>query len=104
LRSATLKAFWRSIEGTGMADIEAMIIETKALTKRFGDFTAIDRVNLNVRASEIFGLIGPNGAGKSTLIKMLTTLLPSSSGSATIAGFDLAKQPQGRCHIAEQSA
>jgi ABC-2 type transport system ATP-binding protein len=100
LRSATLKAFWRSIEGTGMADIEAMIIETKALTKRFGDFTAVDQVNLNVGAGEIFGLIGPNGAGKSTLIKMLTTLLPPSSGSATIAGFDLAKQPQKiRAHI-----
>jgi len=83
-----------------MAGIETMIIETKALTKRFGDFTAVDQVNLNVGAGEIFGLIGPNGAGKSTLIKMLTTLLPPSSGSATIAGFDLAKQPQKiRAHI-----
>ncbi|VTZ50650.1 Multidrug ABC transporter ATP-binding protein (fragment) [Methylocella tundrae] len=83
-----------------MAGIETMIIETKALTKRFGDFTAVDQVNLNVGAGEIFGLIGPNGAGKSTLIKMLTTLLPPSSGSATIAGFDLAKQPQEiRAHI-----
>ena len=44
------------------------IIETKALTKRFGDFTAVDRVYLTVRAGELFGLIGPNGAGKSTLI------------------------------------
>ena len=50
-----------------MASIVTPIIETKALTKRFGDFTAVDRVYLKVRAGELFGLIGPNGAGKSTL-------------------------------------
>jgi ABC-type glutathione transport system ATPase component len=63
-----------------MASIDTPIIETKALTKRFGDFTAVDRVYLKVQAGEIFALIGPNGAGKSTLIKMLTTLLAPSSG------------------------
>jgi ABC-2 type transport system ATP-binding protein len=83
-----------------MASIVTPIIETKALTKRFGDFTAVDRVYLTVRAGELFGLIGPNGAGKSTLIKMLTTLLAPSSGRAKIAGFDLAEQPQMvRAHI-----
>lgn len=65
------------------------IIKTKGLTKAFGDHRVVDRVDLEVRPKEIFGLIGPNGAGKSTLIKMLTTLLPSTSGDASIAGFDL---------------
>jgi len=53
---------------------------------------AVERVDLRVHAGEIFGLIGPNGAGKSTLIKMLTTLLPPTSGEAVIAGFDLRRQ------------
>ena len=54
-----------------------------ALTRKFGDLTAVDQVTLTINRGEIFGLIGPNGAGKSTLIKMLTTLLPPTSGSAT---------------------
>ena len=66
------------------------IVATSQLTKRFGSFTAVDNVSLSVTRREIFGLIGPNGAGKSTLIKMLTTLLPPSSGSAEVAGFDIA--------------
>jgi ABC-2 type transport system ATP-binding protein len=69
------------------------IIETRALTKRFGDILAVDNVSLAVQEREIFGLIGPNGAGKSTLIKMLTTLLRATSGSARIAGFDVERQP-----------
>ena len=69
------------------------VVETVELTRRFGDFTAVDAVSLRVHAAEIFGLIGPNGAGKSTLIKMLTTLLPSSSGHAVVAGFDIARHP-----------
>jgi ABC-2 type transport system ATP-binding protein len=76
------------------------IIETLALTRRFGEFTAIDAVSLAVRPSEIFGLIGPNGAGKSTLVKMLTTMLPPSSGSAVIAGYDIVRAPDKvRAHI-----
>jgi ABC-2 type transport system ATP-binding protein len=68
-------------------------ITTSALTRRFGDLTAVDSVSLSIEQGEIFGLIGPNGAGKSTLIKMLTTMLPPSSGSATVAGYDIVKQP-----------
>jgi ABC-2 type transport system ATP-binding protein len=79
---------------------EAFAVETKSLTRKFGSFTAVDAVSLNIRRGEIFGLIGPNGAGKSTLIKMLTTLLPPTSGSATIAGFDIVAQPaEVRRHI-----
>ncbi|MGO8869545.1 MAG: ATP-binding cassette domain-containing protein [Alphaproteobacteria bacterium] len=63
------------------------------LTRRFGELTAVDRATIAVHQGEIFGLIGPNGAGKSTLIKMLTTLLPPSSGSATIAGYDIVREP-----------
>jgi ABC-2 type transport system ATP-binding protein len=70
------------------------VIETTALTKCFGDFIAVDAVTLRVRRGATFGLIGPNGAGKSTLMKMLTTLLPPTSGQASIAGWDLAREPQ----------
>jgi len=69
------------------------IIETRELTKRFGDIIAVDRISLTVAEKEIFGLIGPNGAGKSTLVKMLTTLLPPSSGSARVAGYDIGLEP-----------
>ncbi|HSU83949.1 MAG TPA: ATP-binding cassette domain-containing protein, partial [Thermoanaerobaculia bacterium] len=62
------------------------ILETRELTKRFGDFTAVDALTLAVEAGEAFGLLGPNGAGKTTAIRMLTTLLPPTSGSARVAG------------------
>jgi len=68
------------------------VVETSALTRRFGTFTAVDSVSFSVSAGEIFGLIGPNGAGKTTLVKMLTTMLPPSSGQGLVAGFDIAKQ------------
>jgi ABC-2 type transport system ATP-binding protein len=81
-------------------DPPAPAIETAALTKRFGGFTAVDAVDLAVATGEVFGLIGPNGAGKSTLIKMLTTLLPPSAGSARVAGFDVVRQATAvRAHI-----
>jgi ABC-2 type transport system ATP-binding protein len=64
-------------------------IETSALTRRFGDFTAVDNVNLRVDAGQFFGFLGPNGAGKSTTIKMLTGLLAPTSGSISILGRDL---------------
>src|SRR5580698_7403157 len=63
------------------------------ITKKYGDFTAVDDVSFNVRQGEIFGLLGPNGAGKSTLIRMMTTLLPITGGRALINGFDVSKQP-----------
>jgi ABC-2 type transport system ATP-binding protein len=68
------------------------IIETSSLTRRFGDLTAVDGLNLSVSAGEVFGLLGPNGAGKTTLIKMLTTLLPPTSGQAKVAGFDVQRR------------
>ena len=70
-------------------------IEVREITKRFGDFTAVDAVTFSVEHGEIFGLLGPNGAGKSTLIRMLTTLLQPTSGEARVAGFDVARQPDG---------
>ena len=68
------------------------ILKTQTLTRRFGKITAVDGLTISVEAGEVFGLLGPNGAGKSTAIKMLTTLLPTSSGRANIAGFDVTRQ------------
>ena len=89
-----------------MSDVKATApvadaaLQAVALTRKFGDLTAVDQVTLTVNQGEIFGLIGPNGAGKSTLIKMLTTLLPPTSGSATVAGYDIVTQPSDvRRHI-----
>ena len=64
-------------------------VETVELTRRFGTLTAVDRVSLRIPHGQIFGLLGPNGAGKSTVIKMLTTLLRPTSGSARVAGYDV---------------
>src|SRR5580693_1420442 len=67
-------------------------VEVENLSKRFGDFTAVDQLNFSVDVGEIFGLLGPNGAGKSTLIRMLTTLVPPTSGVARVNGFDVVRQ------------
>lgn len=76
------------------------IVEARGLTRRFGPIVAVDRVSFSIQAGETFALIGPNGAGKSTLMKMLTTMLPPTSGQALVAGFDVARQPQQvRAHI-----
>src|SRR5580700_8729572 len=64
-------------------------VEVENLSKRFGDFVAVDALSFSVAHGEVFGLLGPNGAGKSTLIRMLTTLVPPTSGSARINGFDV---------------
>ena len=64
-------------------------IDVRNIVKKFGDFTAVDGVSFAVEAGEVFGLLGPNGAGKSTLIRMLTTLLPPTAGTAIINGFDI---------------
>jgi ABC-2 type transport system ATP-binding protein len=68
-------------------------IATQALTRRFGDFVAVQDVNLSVSPGQFFGFLGPNGAGKSTTIKMLTGLLAASSGCIQLLGLDLAKNP-----------
>lgn len=67
------------------------ILELNGLTRKYGTLTAVDGLDLAVNEGEIFGLLGPNGAGKSTVIKMLTTLLPPTSGTAKVAGFDISK-------------
>ena len=63
------------------------------LVRYFGDVKAVDGINITVKTGEIFGFLGPNGAGKSTAVRMLTTLLRPTSGTATVAGFDVAKHP-----------
>ena len=68
-------------------------IEVESLTKRFGDFTAVDHINFEVKHGEIFGFLGANGAGKSTTIRMLCGLLSSSGGTARVGGFDINKDP-----------
>jgi ABC-2 type transport system ATP-binding protein len=70
-----------------------MVLETDALTRRFGELTAVDRLTISLESGEVFGLLGPNGAGKTTVIKMLTTLLPPTSGNARVAGFDIIHHP-----------
>lgn len=65
------------------------VIEISALTRRFNGLTAVDALTMSVEQGEIFGLLGPNGAGKTTVIKMLTTLLPPTSGEAKVAGFNI---------------
>jgi len=69
------------------------IIETKDLTKKYGDFVAVDKLNLKVNRGEVFGLLGPNGAGKTTTILMLLGLTEPSAGKVKVLGFDPARQP-----------
>ena len=68
-------------------------IDVDHIVKKYGEFTAVDDVSFDVKEGEIFGLLGPNGAGKSTLIRMMTTLIPITSGKARIGGHDVAKEP-----------
>jgi ABC-2 type transport system ATP-binding protein len=81
-----------------MAKGEMSAIDVEGLTKRFGDFTAVDHVSFRVEDGEIFGLLGPNGAGKTTLIRMLTTLTPPTDGTAQVAGHDVRKDADGVRH------
>jgi ABC-2 type transport system ATP-binding protein len=69
-------------------------VEIRDLVKAFGSFVAVDHVSLSVEKGEIFGFLGPNGAGKSTTIRMLCGLLTPSGGSASVNGFDVARQPE----------
>jgi ABC-2 type transport system ATP-binding protein len=73
----------------------SIAIDVQDIVKTFGDFTAVKGVSFQVEAGEIFGLLGPNGAGKSTLIRMMTTLIPPTSGTAVVSGFDIVRQSDG---------
>ncbi|HEY7291180.1 MAG TPA: ABC transporter ATP-binding protein [Vicinamibacterales bacterium] len=82
----------------------ALAIDAKELTRRFGAFTACDRITFDVRAGEVFGFLGANGAGKTTAIRMLTGLLAPTSGTATVAGFDVYSQSESiKRHIGYMS-
>ena len=70
-----------------------LAIEVSGLSKTFGTLQAVNDVSFNVSRGEIFGMLGPNGAGKSTLIRMLTTLIPPTRGSAVVAGHDVVREP-----------
>src|SRR6266852_5922438 len=81
------------VDRRGPSATAANAIEVDHIVKKYGDFTAVDDVSFSVKEEEIFGLLGPNGAGKSTLIRMMTTLIPITAGTARIAGHDVQKDP-----------
>ncbi len=70
------------------------VIQTQALTKRFGDFTAVDGVTFEVPAGEVLGYLGPNGSGKTTTIRMLLGLLLPTEGSAQVLGYDIVRDSE----------
>ena len=79
-------------------------VEVEDLVRRFGSFVAVDHVSLRVSAGEIFGFLGPNGAGKSTTIRILCGLLAPTSGRATVAGYDVGREPENvKQHIGYMS-
>ena len=83
---------------------DAPAVVAQGLTKKFGAFTAVDRLDLGIAKGEVVGFIGPNGAGKSTTIRMLCGLLEPSAGQASVAGFDVAREPEAvRAHIGYMS-
>jgi len=77
------------------ANASNLAICAQKLTRKFGDFTAVDQASMTVERGEVFGFLGPNGSGKTTMIKMLTGILPITSGDATVAGIDVRKDPEG---------
>lgn len=77
------------------ASAEPLAISANALTRRFGTFTAVDAITFDVRRGEVFGFLGANGAGKTTAMRMLIGLLEPSEGSATVAGVDVVRDPEG---------
>lgn len=84
--------------------MDKVVIRTEHLTKRFGDFTAVDDISFEVEKGEIFGFLGANGAGKTTAMRMLTGLSLPTSGNGWVAGYDIAKQPeQVKRHIGYMS-
>jgi ABC-2 type transport system ATP-binding protein len=79
---------------TSQQGLASAAVEVDALTKRFGDFTAVDSISFRVDPGEVFGFLGANGAGKTTAIRMLTGLLAPTSGRALVAGHDVGKEPE----------
>ncbi|MBC8183703.1 ABC transporter ATP-binding protein [candidate division KSB1 bacterium] len=77
-----------------MIEHNKIAVRTNKLTRRFGKFTAVDQVSIEVKQGEIFGFLGANGAGKTTMIRMLCGLLKPSAGDATVSGFDVYKQSE----------
>ena len=90
---STLNSDVTNAAETSASGGESFAIETFGLMRRFGDLIAANHVSLRVPYGSIFGLLGPNGAGKSTIIKMLTTLLEPTEGTAAVAGLDIVKAP-----------
>jgi ABC-2 type transport system ATP-binding protein len=71
------------------------MIEAKGLSKKFGEIEAVHELNFVINSGEVVGLLGPNGAGKTTTMRLLTTFLPPTSGTAAVAGFDICREPDG---------
>ncbi len=82
----------RDVDVSPVQNPNSYAVTVEGLTKRFGDFTAVAGINFNVHSGEIFGFLGPNGSGKTTTIRMLTGLLPPTSGAGTVAGFDILRE------------
>ncbi|MGH9857240.1 MAG: ABC transporter ATP-binding protein, partial [Acidobacteriota bacterium] len=86
------------------SDSGDFVVSVRNLEKKFGSFTAVNRINLNVNRGEIFGFLGPNGAGKSTTIRMLCGILRPTSGEGSVAGFDvLTESEKIKSHIGYMS-
>jgi ABC-2 type transport system ATP-binding protein len=81
-----------SLVSADYAGTGGVMINVENLTKKFGDFTAVDGISFDVKDGEVFGLLGPNGAGKSTILRILSTLARPTAGAATIGGYDVVKQ------------
>ena len=77
-----------------MTVAQRFAIEARGLTRRFGGFTAVDGIDFHVREGEVFGFLGANGAGKTTAIRMLTGLITPTDGEASVAGFDVRREPE----------
>ncbi|HEY4138701.1 MAG TPA: ATP-binding cassette domain-containing protein, partial [Casimicrobiaceae bacterium] len=77
---------------------DAVAIDVREISKIFGDFTAVNKISFSVGRGETLGLLGPNGAGKSTLIRLLTTLMLPTAGTAIVNGADIVKDPDAVRH------
>jgi len=87
-----------------MAALSEAVIQARGLTRRFGELTAVDSLDLSVVPGEIFGLVGPDGAGKTTTLRMLAGIMAPTSGEGRVAGCDLKTNPEGiRNHLAYMS-